>query len=143
LHVSSYGMITTVFTSALAEGLAMSARTAEALSAVDRQIALVEESGDLLYMPDLLRIKGDIQTSLIPDQDIHAEQTLLQSLDLARRQQALSWELRSGTSLAKLYCSKGKPSQAVSVLRPIYDRFTEGFSTTDLVRAKHLLEVCI
>jgi predicted ATPase len=143
LRASSYGMITTVFTSALAEGLAMSARTAEALSTVDRQIARVQESGDLFYMPNLLRIKGDIQTSLLPDQDSHAEQTLLQSLDLARDQQALSWELRSGTSLARLYYSQGKPSQAVSILRPIYQRFTEGFSTTDLVRAREFLEVCM
>jgi hypothetical protein len=142
LHASNYGMITTAFTSALAEALAMSSRTAEALSTVDRQIGLVQESGDLLYMPDLLRIKGDIETSLLPDQDIDAERTLLQSLDWARKQQALAWELRSGTSLARLYRGRGKFNQAVSVLRPIYDRFTEGFSTTDLVQAKHLLEAC-
>jgi len=59
------------------------------------------------------------------------------------RVQAPSWELRSAISLAKLYCSKGKPSEALSVLRPIYDQFTEGFSTTDLVRAKDLLRVCL
>ena len=141
LHASRYDMITTVFKSALAEGLAMSARAAEALDMIDGQIAQIQQSGNLFYMPDLLRIKGDMQSSLF-SQNIHAKQTLLQSIEWARRQQALSLELRSATSLGRLYCGEGKPDQAASLLRPIYDRFTEGFPTIDLVQAKRLIDEC-
>jgi predicted ATPase len=139
-RASRYGMMTTGFTSALAEGLAGSGRTTEALETIDKQIAQVQESGDLFYMPELLRIKGDIQAGGSPDQDMEAERTLLQSLDWARRQEALSWELRSATSLAQLYLSRGRLEQAEALLAPIYERFTEGFATPDLVRARRLLE---
>jgi predicted ATPase len=140
LRASRYGLIATGFTSALAEGLAMSARTAEALETLDQQIAQVQEDGELFYMPELLRLKGDIQAGGLQDHDIEAERTLLQSLDWARRQEALSWELRSATSLAQLYLSRGRPEQAEALLAPIYERFTEGFATPDLVRARRLLE---
>jgi hypothetical protein len=139
-RTNCYGLMTTGFTSALAEGLAMSARTAEALETLDKQIAQVQENGDLFYMPELLRLKGDIQAGGLPDHDIEAERTLLQSLDWARRQEALSWELRSATSLAQLYLSRGRPELAEALLAPIYERFTEGFATPDLVRARRLLE---
>ena len=117
----------------------MTERTHEALALIDHQIAQVKMHGDLFYMPDLLRIKGDIQLSDSADQG-HAEATLLESLKWAKEQQALSWELRSATSLAQLY-SRTKPDLAKAILRPIFDRFTEGLQTSDLVRARGLLEM--
>lgn len=139
LSQSRYGMITTILTSALAEGLAMNGQVHEALALVDRQIAQVKMHGDLFYMPDLLRFKGNVQISNPADHD-RAEANLLESLKWAREQQALSWELRSATSLAQLY-SGTKPDQAKAILRPIFDRFTEGLETPDLVRARRLLEI--
>jgi predicted ATPase/DNA-binding winged helix-turn-helix (wHTH) protein len=139
LRQNHYGLITTVFASALAEGLAMSDRAHEALALIDHQIAQVKMHGDLFYMPDLLRIKGDVQIS-DPAHHGRAEATLLESLKWAREQQALSWELRSATSLAQLY-SRTKPDQAKAILRPIFDRFTEGLETPDLVRAARLLKI--
>lgn len=136
-----YNMTTTVFASALAEGLALSGRAAEALHAVEQQIAQICEKGNLLYMPDLLRIKGDIRAQL-PNQEIHAERALLRSLGWARQQQALSFELRSANSLARLYRRTGKSAEVAPLLKPIYDGFTEGFSSIDLVHAKRLLEEC-
>src|SRR5439155_1429515 len=58
----------------------------------------------------------------------------------ARRQQALSWELRAATSLARLLRDQGHPAAAMSALQPAYDRFTEGFGTADLIAAKQLLD---
>jgi predicted ATPase len=132
-------MIITATTSALVKGLSISGRPADALELIDRLIPEVEERGELFYMPDLLRIKGDLQASL-PDRAIVAEQTLLQSLDWARKQQALSWELRSATRLVELYRDRGQSRKADSLLRPVYERFTEGFETADLVRARGLLD---
>ena len=57
----------------------------------------------------------------------------------ARLQGALSWELRAATSLARLFRDHDRPAEAEALLRPIYDRFTEGFDTADLKRAKALL----
>jgi predicted ATPase len=62
------------------------------------------------------------------------------SLDWARRQDALSWELRTATSLARLWRDRRRAAQARELLGPIYSRFTEGFATADLRQAKMLLE---
>ena len=58
----------------------------------------------------------------------------------ARRQEALSWELRAATSLARLLRDQGRPADAIACLQPVYDRFTEGFGTADLIAAKQLLD---
>ena len=69
-----------------------------------------------------------------------AEQNYLASLDVARQQQAKSWELRTATSLARLWQNQGKPCEARELLAAIYGWFTEGFDTKDLREAKALLE---
>jgi predicted ATPase len=63
----------------------------------------------------------------------------LQSLDIAREQKVLSWELRAATSLALLLHDRGRSADATTLLQPVYDRFTEGFDTDDLKAAKALL----
>jgi predicted ATPase len=69
-----------------------------------------------------------------------AEQNYLASLDWAREQQAKSWELRTSTSLARLWQKQRKRKEAHDLLVPIYDWFTEGFDTKDLKEAKALLD---
>ena len=69
-----------------------------------------------------------------------AEQNYLDSLDVARQQQAKSWELRTATSLARLWQNQGKSWEACELLAAIYGWFTEGFDTKDLREAKALLE---
>jgi predicted ATPase len=68
-----------------------------------------------------------------------AERSFLASLDWARRQQAKMWELRTSTSLARLWQSQGKRKEAYELLAPVYGWFTEGFDTEDLQEAKSLL----
>ena len=68
-----------------------------------------------------------------------AEQGFHQALDVARRQSALSLELRTAMSLARFWRGQQRVSQARKLLAPVYRRFTEGFGTTDLVAAKTLL----
>ncbi len=69
-----------------------------------------------------------------------AETCFHQALDIARSQQAKSWELRAATSLARLWQSQGKRQDAYDLLAPVYGWFTEGFDTADLKDAKALLE---
>jgi predicted ATPase len=63
-----------------------------------------------------------------------------QALDRAREHGTLSWELRAATSLARWLRSQGRLADANACLQPIYDRFTEGFGTVDLIAAKQLLD---
>jgi predicted ATPase len=69
-----------------------------------------------------------------------AGKNYLASLDRAHRKQATSWELRTSTSLARLWQSQSKRKEARDLLKPVYDWFTEGFDTADLKDAKALLD---
>jgi len=62
------------------------------------------------------------------------------ALEIARAQQARSWELRAAISMARLWRVQGKRPQAQGLLAPVYGWFTEGFDTHDLKQAKALLE---
>jgi predicted ATPase len=90
---------------------------------------------------ELLRIKGELVLSEGgPDAAAAAENHFSRALDWARRQGALSWELRAATSLARLWRDQNRAKAAREILAPVYDRFTEGFETTDLKAAKLLLD---
>ena len=91
-----------------------------------------------MHYAEILRLKGWM-LSLKGDLE-GAERNYLASLDWARHQQAKSWELRTSTSLAKLWQGQGKRKEARELLVPIYDWFTEGFDTKDLKEAGALLE---
>ena len=80
----------------------------------------------------LLRQTGTPQTE--------AETWLQRALEVARRQEAKSLELRAAMSLARLWQQQGKRAEAHELLAPIYGWFTEGFDTADLQEAKALLE---
>jgi tetratricopeptide (TPR) repeat protein len=111
-----------------------------ALHLIDEQIAQVERPGweERLHYAEILRLKGWM-LSLKGDL-AGAEKNYLASLDWARKQQAKSWELRTSTSLARLWQSQGKRKEAHEFLAPIYGWFTEGFDTKDLKEAKALLD---
>jgi predicted ATPase len=68
------------------------------------------------------------------------ENPLIKSLETARRQQALSWQLRTACDLARLRQGQGRGDEALTLLQSIYDQFTEGFGTADLIHARTLLE---
>jgi predicted ATPase len=62
------------------------------------------------------------------------------ALTVARDQHAKSWELRAATSLARLWMQNSRGDEARQLLAPIYEWFTEGFDTADLIDAKALLD---
>jgi hypothetical protein len=68
-----------------------------------------------------------------------AERVLIRALNVAKHQGALAWELRSATSLARLWQRQGRYRQAHELLAPIYQRFTEGYATPDLIAVRRLL----
>jgi predicted ATPase len=92
------------------------------------------------YTPELLRLKGELallQGTLAAAET--AKDFVRQVLDEAHRQGALSWELRAAASVARLLRKQGHSDDAVAVLQPIYDRFTEGFGTAYIISSKHPL----
>jgi len=126
--------------SVVADGMALLGDLDDALQLIDQQIAQVERPGweERVHYAEILRLKGWM-LSLKRDLDA-AEKNYLASLDWARQQQAKSWELRTATSLARLWQDQGKAKEAHELLAPIYNWFTEGFDTKDLKEAKALLE---
>ena len=120
----------------LAEAMALTGDLDDALHLLDEVIAQIERPGweERFHYAEILRLKGWM-LSLKGDLE-GAERNFLASLDWARRQQAKMWELRTSTSLARLWQSQGKRQEAYELLAPVYDWFTEGFDTKDLQEAK-------
>jgi tetratricopeptide (TPR) repeat protein len=136
----SYKLHSPYLKSVLAEGMAMVGNVDEALQLIEAQIEQIERPGwgERLHYAEILRLKGWM---LILKDDLDgAEKSYLASLDWAREQQAKSWELRTSTSLARLWQQQGKREEAHELLAPVYNWFTEGFDTKDLKEAKALLE---
>jgi predicted ATPase/DNA-binding winged helix-turn-helix (wHTH) protein len=130
----------TAFLTDLAEVLAKAGRFGESLAAAAEALQRTEHSDAFWWMPEALRIKGEILTQLNPSDLSTIEDCFTRSLACARRQGALSWELRAAMSLARLWKQCGRPADAKALLRPIYARFTEGFETADLRAARTQLE---
>jgi adenylate cyclase len=122
------------FLALLAETLANAGQTTQALDAVEEGIALVQRNDEAYYLAELYRLRGELSNAE------QAEASFKQSIEIAERQKALSWRLRSAISLARLCLSDGKKKEARELLSDVYDNFTEGFDTQDLRDAKHLLE---
>jgi predicted ATPase len=100
----------------------------------------VEESGQRYHEAESYRLKGKLH---LRDANPDVEQAAFsfqRALDIARHQQAKSWELRAATSLARLWRDQGRRAEAYKLLAPVYGWFTEGFDTADLKDAKALLD---
>jgi predicted ATPase len=90
---------------------------------------------------EVLRARADaLLAENCPLKTEAAEAVLIRALNVAKHQGALAWELRSATSLAQLWQRQGLYQQAHELLAPIYNRFTEGFSTPDLSKVRRLLD---
>ncbi len=111
----------------------------EGLAEVDAAIRYAERSESLWCLPELMRIKGELLTRS-PGAAHLAEGWFLRSLELARKQQALAWELRAALSMARLWLDGGRAEDANSLLHDTYRRFTEGFDCADLREARTLMK---
>lgn len=139
LHAARYELLTTIFNISLVQGLAAIAQFTEGLARIDETIRLVEANEDFVYLPELLRVKGAMLLSLPRRADEEAVMFFMQSLVLSRRQGARAWELRTAIDLAALLASQGHAGGARMLLRPVFERVTEGFDTADVSMAQRLL----
>jgi predicted ATPase len=123
---------------ALAEAQAKAGRPEEGLATLGEAFALVEETDERFCEAELYRLQAEVL--LTQGDDAGAEASLHQAVEVARRQQAKSWELRATMGLCRLWQKQGKQEGARQALGEIYGWFTEGLSTTDLRQARALLE---
>lgn len=139
LHGAGYELLTTTFNIAMVQGLLALGQTGQAEHLIDDAIRLVEQSGDHLYMPELLRMKGRVLLSL-PEPDAgDAETRFMQALDLSRRKGAKAWELRTAIDLARLLVERGRREEAKRLLQAALEGFAEGSDTADIRAANELL----
>jgi predicted ATPase/DNA-binding winged helix-turn-helix (wHTH) protein len=139
LHEDGYELYSPHLSMALAEGLAKTGQRELAHSTICEAVSWAETRGLILNLIELLRVKGEILTSM-SQQRGDGEACLLQSLQLARERGLLSLELRTGTSLARLWADHAQLDKALELLEPIFNQFSEGFQTRDLVAAANLLQ---
>jgi predicted ATPase len=125
----------------MAEALGRAGEIAGGLAVAEGAIARSEQNEGRWAIAELLRVKGELLLLQgAPAAAAAAEDHFRQALGWARRQGALSWELRAAMSLARLLHDQGRPADAIALLQPVYDQFTEGFETADLKTAKALLD---
>jgi len=139
-HYSGLALRLLEFLGGLAEALGNAGLPRQGLATVDEALARSEETDERWMLPELLRIKGELLKTEAGAKAETVEDHFRRALDTARPQGALSWELRAATSLARLWRDQGRSAEARVLLQPVYERFTEGFDTADLVEAKRLLD---
>ncbi|WP_027554406.1 winged helix-turn-helix domain-containing protein [Bradyrhizobium sp. Cp5.3] len=124
---------------ALAEGLARSGHPAEAITIIDSLVTDATRGSGTFELPNLLRTQAEVLLAAAPTNWPAAEASLISSLGSAREQSALGWELRSAIALCRLWVDHGRVDDARRLLIDIYERFTEGFETADLIEAQRQL----
>jgi tetratricopeptide (TPR) repeat protein len=138
-QLRSVGYMMMEFDIWLAEALSAIGQFAESMSLIDDGIRQVEANGDVIYMPELLRLKGNLLLAKPQAGVDQAEMYLRQSLERSRQQGARMWELRTATDLAKLMAAQGRREDARTLLEPVFTWFVDGLETNDLKAAERLL----
>jgi predicted ATPase len=129
----------TAFMGVLAEALAASGDSLRASATVDEALDRCERTEERWCTPELMRIKGLLLLRGSGGSTAAAD-WFLDSIEVARSQGALAWELRTAISLAHLRQDQGRVGEAYDLLRSVHGRFSEGYGTRDLKAAKSLLD---
>jgi predicted ATPase len=127
------------FYTVLGDVYATAGEVNEGLRAAEAALRWVQRNDEALYEAEAYRLKGELLLKQEAADGAEAETCFRQAIDIARRQQAKSWELRAATSLGRLWHNQGHRHDPLPALASIYDWYTEGFDTADLQDAKALL----
>jgi predicted ATPase len=123
-----------------AETYVKAGRHEPALRTIEQALVTCENTGERWALAEVLRMKARILLSAGNGKNYREiEAILLDSLEIAQRQQARCWELRASCDLARLWQHEGRNAKALKLLQTVYDQFTEGFDTPDLRDAQALL----
>jgi adenylate cyclase len=108
--------------------------------ALDDGLAVVEKNDDRCHEAELYRLKGELLLAESPDGFAAAEDSFRRAIATAQRQKSKGWELRAATSLVRLLQRQERLDEARAVLSSVYDTFTEGHTTPDLMEAEAVLK---
>jgi predicted ATPase len=123
----------------LAEACRDTGQIEEGLRVLAEAFDHVAQTGLVYYEPELRRLEGELRLHQDPADAQKAEACFQRAVEIARRTQAKSWELRAATSLARFWHDQGKHAEARDLLAPVFGWFTQGFDTADLKDAQGLL----
>jgi non-specific serine/threonine protein kinase len=140
MQKASYLLFYPFFKAELAAALGAMGCVDDGLAEIEGAIRFAEETDYRWFMPELLRVKGEVLLLANPVNEALADDCFRGAGELAGAQGAVFWELRAALSVARLRVRQDDQAGAAHALRPVYDRFTEGFETADLHAAKALLE---
>ena len=138
----------TYFLAMLAEAYGKAGQAEEGLNILTEALTLVETTGERMWEAELYRLRGELlrasssgsSSKQKADIETEAEECFSKAIEVARRQQAKSLELRAVMSLSQLWSKGGRKEEARKLLGEIYGWFTEGYDTVDLKEAKALLD---
>ena len=139
MEATGYRSLQTIFRGYFAEALTAAGHADEGIAEVERALRYAEQTEYMRFVPELLRIQGSVVAHGQPGNP-KAEQILRRAIALSQRQGALYWELRAALALAEQWQMQGRRTEASALLAPIYRRFSDGFATPILRRAKALLQ---
>jgi class 3 adenylate cyclase/tetratricopeptide (TPR) repeat protein len=122
----------------LADALARRGEQTAALAAAREGLEVANATGEHVWDAELRRLEGIALSGLNRLEE--GQRALEGALRVARQQQAKSYELRTATSLARLWGEQSRRVEARELLAPVYGWFIEGFDTADLKEAKALLD---
>ncbi len=140
LRATGSEIVDNYFLALIATALGRLARFDEALRTIDESFSLIERTGQRSFEAEVHRLKGELLLAQDASNGAQAEQCFRTAIEISRKQNAKSWELRATTSLARLLAQTGKREEARAMLAEIHGWFTEGFGTADLKDAKALLD---
>jgi DNA-binding SARP family transcriptional activator/predicted ATPase len=129
----------TSYLALMAEVYGEAGQAEEGLRLLVEAFVAMEQREERYFEAELHRLRGELLLAR-PAAETEAEACFLRATEISRQQHAKSWELRAATSLARLWQKQGRPEEARQVLDPVYNWFTEGFDTLDLIGAGLLLE---
>jgi class 3 adenylate cyclase/predicted ATPase len=140
LHATRMDLGQPYFLSMLIDACIDAGRFADATNGITEALALADEHEDRNFEPEIRRLKGELLLRQDSSREADAKSCFERAIEIARAQSAKSLELRATTSLARLLATQGHCEEARTMLADIYDWFTEGFETADLIDAKKLLD---
>jgi len=123
----------------LAEAYGKAGHIDQGLTVLAEARTILDKSGERRWEAEIYRLRGVLLLRQTGTLQAEAEAWLQRALDVARRQEAKSLELRAAMSLSRLWQQQGKRQEAYDLLAPLYHWFTEGFDTADLQDARALL----
>ena len=144
------------FLAMLAEALVEAGEIHQALATLDEALKVSQQASDRYYESELYRLKGELlwtgsgresrkrtrrKKQHTPAAPAAAEECFNRAIEIAQSQKAKWFELRAALSLCRLHRSEGKEPQVSNVLLPLYEWFTEGFSTPNLLEANEFLHL--